>query len=280
MEIKATDVKKLREKTGAGMLDCKNALVKANGDFSAAERLLKEQGLAAAGKKSERATNSGLIFSKILPDKGILLELTCETDFVARNSLFQELGNALLGKVEQNNLSAATEELQTMVKETVGKIKENMQLRRIVTLPVGQDESIVEYVHDGRIGVMIRFSFSDPKAKDNPAVKPVLFDCALHAAAFAPQFLSKDKVSPAFLKEQEEIFAKQAENLNKPANVLQGIIKGKLNKMLSEICFLEQPFVKDDKRSVGKVLDDLGKQVGAKITIVDYRYVKLGEDQS
>jgi elongation factor Ts len=280
MEIKATDVKKLREKTGAGMLDCKNALVKANGDFNAAERLLKEQGLAAAVKKSERATNSGLIFSKILPDKGIMLELTCETDFVARNSLFQELGNALLGKVEEKNLAVATEELQTMVKETVGKIKENMQLRRIITLPVGPDESIVEYVHDGRIGVMIRFSFSDPKAKDNPAVKPVLFDCALHAAAFAPQFLSKDKVSPAFLKEQEEIFAKQAENLNKPANVLQGIIKGKVNKMLSEICFLEQPFVKDDKRSVGKVLDDLGKQVGAKITIVDYRYVKLGEDQS
>ena len=280
MEIKATDVKALREKTGAGMLDCKNALVKANGDFDAAERLLKEQGLAAAVKKSERATNSGMIFSKILPDKGIMLELTCETDFVARNSLFQELGNALLTKVVEKNLTAATPELETMVKETVGKIKENMQLKRIVTLPVGPGESLVEYVHDGRIGVMIRFSFSDPKAMENPAVRPILFDCALHAAAFAPLFLSKDKVNPAFLKEQEEIFAKQAENLNKPANVLQGIIKGKVNKMLSEICFLEQPFVKDDKRSVAKVLDELGKQVGAKITIVDYRYVKLGQEQS
>ena len=203
MEIKATDVKKLREKTGAGMLDCKNALVKANGDFDAAERLLKEQGLAAAVKKSERVTNSGMIFSKIMPDKGILVELTCETDFVARNSLFHELGNALLGKVAEKNISAATEELHTMVKETVGKIKENMQLRRIVTLPVEPDESIVEYIHDGRIGVMIRFSFSDPKAKDDPRVKQVLFDCALHAAAFAPLFLSKDKVSPTFLKEQE-----------------------------------------------------------------------------
>ncbi len=280
MEIKATDVKKLREKTGAGMLDCKNALVKAAGDFEAAERLLKEQGLAAALKKSERVTNAGMIFSKMTPDMGIMLELTSETDFVARNSLFQELGNALVAKVAEKNLSSATEELQTMVKEAVGKIKENMQLRRIITLPVGPNESLVEYIHDGRIGVMIRFSFSEPKAKDNPAVKPVLFDCALHAAAFAPLFLSKDKIPPEFLKEQEEIFAKQAENLNKPANVLQGIIKGKLNKMLSEVCFLDQPFVKDDKRSVGKVLDDLGKQVGAKITIVDYRYVKLGEEHS
>ncbi len=280
MEIKATEVKKLREKTGAGMLDCKNALVKAAGDFEAAERLLKEQGLAAALKKSERVTNAGMIFSRMTPDKGIMLELTSETDFVARNSLFQELGNALVSKVAEKNLTSAAEELQTMVKEAVGKIKENMQLRRIVTLPVGPNESLVEYVHDGRIGVMIRFSFSDPKARDNPAVKPVLFDCALHAAAFAPLFLSRDKIGAEFLKEQEGIFAKQAENLNKPANVLQGIIKGKLNKMISEICFLEQPFVKDDKRSVAKVLEDLGKQVGAKIAIVDYRYVKLGEDHS
>ena len=280
MDIKATEVKRLREKTGAGMLDCKNALVKANGDFDHAERLLKEQGLAAAVKKSERVTNSGMIFSKITPNKGIMLELTCETDFVARNSLFKELGTALVEKVAEQKLTEPSEELQTMVKETVGKIKENMQLRRIVTIPVEPGESLVEYVHDGRIGVMVRFSFSDPKVMDNAKVKQVLFECALHAAAFAPLFLSKDRVSPAFLKEQEEIFAKQAENLKKPANVLQGIIKGKLNKMLAEICFLEQPFVKDDKRSVAKVLEDLGKETGAKITIVDYRYVKLGEDHS
>ena len=137
MEIKATDVKKLREKTGAGMLDCKNALVKTNGDFDKAERLLKEQGLAAAVKKSERVTNSGKIFSKILPDKGILLELTCETDFVARNSLFHELGQRRWSRRSLRRTSPRpTEELHTMVKETVGKIKENMQLRRIVTMPV------------------------------------------------------------------------------------------------------------------------------------------------
>src|SRR5512146_2836837 len=101
MEVKATDVKLLREKTGAGMLDCKNALVKAEGDFARAERLLKEQGLAAAVKKSERATNSGKIFSRVDTERGILLELTSETDFVARNAMFQELGQALLSKVAE-----------------------------------------------------------------------------------------------------------------------------------------------------------------------------------
>jgi elongation factor Ts len=276
MEIKATDVKRLREKTGAGMMDCKNALAKADGDFDKAERLLKEQGLAAAVKKSDRVTNSGKIFSRILPDRGILLELTCETDFVARNSLFLELGESLLGKVVAQKLTAPTEELELMVKATIGTIKENMQLRRIATMPVAANEILVEYIHDGRIGVMLRFTLGDAKLKDNPRVKEILFDCALHAAAFAPLFLTKDKVSPAFLKEQEEIFAKQAENLGKPANVLQGIIKGKLNKMISEICLLEQPFVKDDKRKVSKVLEELSKEVGSKVDLVDYTYMKLG----
>jgi len=276
MEIKATEVKRLREKTGAGMMDCKNALTKSEGDFDKAERLLKEQGLAAAVKKSDRVTNSGKIFSRIVPSKGILLELTCETDFVARNSLFQELGEALLTKVIAQNLTAPTEELELMVKETIGKIKENMQLRRIETMPVAANEMLVEYVHDNRIGVMLRFSLGDAKLKDNPRVKEITFDCALHAAAFAPLFLSKDKVGAAFLKEQEEIFAKQAENLGKPANVLQGIIKGKLNKMLSEICLLEQPFVKDDKRKVSAVLVELSKEVGSKVELAGYTYMKLG----
>ena len=278
MEIKATEVKRLREKTGAGMMDCKNALLKVEGDFDKAERLLKEQGLAAAVKKSDRVTNSGKIFSRILPDKGILLELTCETDFVARNSLFLELGEAILNKVVAQKLTTPTEELQLMVKETIGKIKENMQLRRIVSLPVAANEVLVEYIHDNRIGVMLRFSLGDPNVKDSPRVKEILFDCALHAAAFGPLFLSRDKVNPEFLKEQEEIFAKQAENLGKPPNVLQGIIKGKMNKMLSEICLLEQPFVKDDKRKVSKVLEELSKEAGTKIDIVEYVYMKLGAE--
>ena len=105
-----------------------------------------------------------------------------------------------------------------------------------------------------------------------------MFDCALHAAAFAPLFLSRDKVSPAFLKEQEEIFTKQAENLGKPANVVQGIIKGKVAKLLSEICFMDQPFVKDDKRKVSKVLEDLSKEAGTKIELVGYTYMKLGAE--
>jgi elongation factor Ts len=278
MEIKAADVKLLREKTGAGMLDCKNALVKAEGDFGRAERLLKEQGLAAAVKKSDRVTNSGKIFSRVLPDKGILLELTCETDFVARNSTFLELGNALLDMAAARGLTAPTPEMETMVKETIGKIKENMQLKRIVVLPVAPAEALVEYVHDDRIGVMLRFVLGDPTAKENPRVREIMFDCALHAAAFAPMFLSRDTVGPLFLKEQEEIFTKQAELLGKPPNVTQGIVKGKVSKLLSEICLLEQPFVKDDKRKVSKVLEDLSREAGTNVELAEYAYMKLGAE--
>jgi elongation factor Ts len=280
VEIKATDVKKLRELTGAGMLDCKNALVKCEGDFSKAERLLKEQGLAAAVKKSGRATNSGRIFTKLLPDKGILLELTCETDFVARNSLFVDLGNSLLGAVAAKNLTAKTEELDVMVKETVGKIKENMELRRIVTVPVAADEAVSEYVHDDRIGVMVRAKLGNPGLKGNARLKEVLFEMALHVAAFSPLYLSRDKVDAVFLKEQEEIFTKQVESMDKPANVMAGIIKGKVNKLVSEICLLDQPFVKDEKRKVSKVLEDLGKELGGKIELTGFAYVRVGEDRS
>jgi elongation factor Ts len=279
MEIKATDVKLLREKTGAGMLDCKNALVKAEGDFAKAERLLKEQGLAAAVKKGGRVTNQGKVFSKVLPDKGILLELTCETDFVARNSLFLELGTKLVEMVAAQGLTAKTPVMDTMVQETVGTIKENMELRRIAVVRVPSDEVLIDYVHENRIGVLARFRVGSAAVRDNPNVKATLFDCALHIAAYAPIFFSREKVTPSFLKEQEEIYTKQVEGMGKPANVLAGIVKGKLNKMFAEVCFLEQPFIKDDKRSVARVLADLGKEAGGAIEAVDFVYMKLGDVQ-
>ncbi len=279
VEIKATDVKKLREMTGAGMLDCKNALQKTEGDFAKAERLLKEQGLAAAVKKAGRATNSGKVFMKLLQDKGFLLELTCETDFVAKNSLFNDLGNALIEKVAAGNITAKTTELDGMVKETVGKIKENMDLRRIIAFPVAADEAVAQYIHEDKIGVMVRAKIGDPKVKDNPKLKETLFHTALHVAAFAPLYLSKDKVEPAFLKEQEEIFSKQVQSLDKPANVLAGIVKGKVGKLVSEICLLDQAFVKDEKRKVSKVFEDLGKELGTKVEISGYAYVKVGEER-
>lgn len=280
MEFNAQDLKRLREKTGAGMLDCKNALVEAGGDFAKAERKLKELGLAAASKKGGRATNSGMVFVKVRPEQVSLLELTCETDFVARNTLFLDLGKTLVETAFQKKLDRKTEEMDLQVKEAIGKIKENMEIRRVVTVTAGAGETLVDYVHDGRIGVVIRFRLSAPALAADARVKETLFHCALHVAAFSPAFLSRDKVQASWLKEQEEIFTKQVEGMDKPANVLAGIVKGKVNKLMAEVCFLDQPFVKDEKRKVSKVLEDLGKEVGGSIEAVDFTYIKVGEEAS
>ncbi len=282
MEIKASDVKKLREKTGAGMMDCKKALVQAEGDFAKAEKILKELGLAAAQKRGGRVTKEGQIFSKIAGNRGVVLELNSETDFVAKNKEFVALGEKLATTILEKDLSEKNDELDGFIKEAIGKIKENIELKRFKVLKAeGDSEYLVNYVHRvgdiGKIAVLILFSLGKAELKDNDRFKETAFDIALHTAAYSPLFLSRDKVDEAYIKEQEEIFAKQAEKLNKPANVIQGIVKGKLNKHLGEICLLEQAFVKDQNLKVSKVLENLSRELGGDIKIKDFVYFKLGE---
>lgn len=279
MEIKPLDVKKLRDLTGAGMGDCKKALMEAECDFDKAVKILKEKGLAAAAKRSERATKEGKIFTVIKNGKAVILELSCETDFVARNEKFIELGNVIADEILAAGSADITEKLQTMVKEAIATIKENMALARYTVLDIAENEYAINYVHGvGNIGVLVKFKADDKAAFENDAVKTFAFDCALHIAAFNPVALSADKVDPKYIKEQEEIFTKQAEGLDKPANVIAGIIKGKLNKHLAEICFIEQPFVKDDKKKVSQVLAETAKAAGAKLEIVEYVYYRLGDN--
>ncbi|HUX13585.1 MAG TPA: translation elongation factor Ts [Spirochaetia bacterium] len=282
MEIRAEDVRKLREKTGAGMMDCKKALGDADGDIAKAEKILKELGLAAAAKRSGRATNEGRVFTRIAGAKAAILELSCETDFVARNEKFVELGEALIGDVIARNPAADDAKLQEKVTEAVAVIKENMSLRRFDLLKVASDELTVQYLHGdaARIGVLVSVKADKPELLADEKVKEFAFDCALHVAAFSPMFLSEADVSEGYRKEQEEIFQVQAKNLGKPENVLPGIVKGKLKKLYSEICLLDQPFVKDDKRSVSKVAEDIGKAAGGKIAVSAFRYYRVGEELS
>jgi len=280
VEIKASDVKKLRETTGAGLMDCKKALKEAEGDFTKAERILKEMGLAAAAKRSSRATNEGRIFSCIEGKKAGLLELSCETDFVARNQDFIDFGKNILKNIVSKNIKETTPEMEQETASLISKLKENMGIRRFVTISADENELLTDYIHgEGRIGVIIKLQADDPKVLGDEKVKELAFDLALHAAAFNPKYLSQDKVDTDYLKEQEEIFLKQAQNLGKPEKVLQGIVKGKLNKHLSEICFLNQGFVKDDKQSVKKTLDSLGKELGTQISLADYLYYSVGEEK-
>ncbi|MDR1929326.1 MAG: translation elongation factor Ts [Treponema sp.] len=281
--ITAADVKQLREKTGAGMMECKNALVSSGGDFTAAEKLLKEKGLAAIEKRSNRATNEGKIFTRIKDDgsEAVLLELASETDFVARNPDFTALGASLAEKILEKGYTEINDELKAMVTELATKIRENMSLKRIKTLRASSHEYLTQYVHgDGNIGVVVKIGAEKEEALKNEALKAFAFNIALHIAAFNPLALSQDRIDKAWLKEQEDIFRKQMEQdesmQGKPANVTENILKGKVRKLLKEICLLDQGYVKDEKLSVTQALAEISRQAGSAVTIVDYAYYKVG----
>jgi len=264
-------------------MECKNALVSANGDFDQAEKLLKEKGLAALESRSGRATSEGKIFVKTKSDNSaaVLVELSCETDFVARNPDFVALGGEIAGKALENGITAPNDELNGMVTELATKIRENMGLKRIKLLTAGTSEYVTQYIHgDGNIGVAVKCSSDKPEIFKDEEVKGFIFSLALHIAAFNPHALDKSKIDPAYVTEQEAIFRKQMEQdeklKGKPANVLEGILKGKIGKHLSEICLLEQGYVKDEKLSVAKAIDETAKKAGAKIEITDYGYFKVG----
>lgn len=280
MAISAADVKKLREKTGAGMMDCKKALNEAGGDFDRAEEILKELGLAAVAKRSGRATEEGRVFTYVGDKAAGILEISCETDFVARNEEFAATGAEIIKDAVEQKLPADDAGLVQRVSELASTIKENMTLRRMATQELSDKQVVLDYVHGeaGSLGVLITLDLSDAALKSNGTVQTLGKDLAMHAAAFSPLYLNEAAVDPAYLADQEKIFKAQAENMDKPENVVQGIIKGKLKKHLKEICFTEQGFVKDDKRSVAQVLADTGKELGGEIKLSAYVVYRAGEE--
>ena len=282
-EISASDVKKLREKTGAGMMECKNALVANDGDFAKAEKFLKEKGLAALEQRAGRAANNGRIFIKIKDDgsSAVLVELNAETDFVARNPDFIKLGGEIADKALASGITEPSEDLNGMVTDLAAKIKENLGLKRLCLVKASSNEYLTQYIHgDGNIGVVVKCESDKPEIFKNEEVISFIFSLALHIAAFNPTAIDRSKIDQIWLKEEEEIIRKQMEQdeklKGKPENVLAGILQGKINKYLSEICLLEQGYVKDEKLTVAKAIEECAKKADAKLSINDYVYYKLG----
>lgn len=277
MEIKASDVKALREKTGAGMMECKNALNDTQGDIAAAEKLLKEKGLAAVEKRAGRATTEGIVVVKTEGKKAIMAELTCETDFVAKNADFVALGDAIVDTAWNKGLTGITPELSEMVLELATKIRENMSVSRLVAVNAGNDEIVAKYVHsDKKTGVLVVLKADKTDALSNPAIQEFAYDCCLHVAAFTPLYIDSSAVDKQYIADQTDIFTKQVEELDKPENVKAGIVQGKIKKHLAEICFLDQPFVKDDKLSVSRKMEEVGKTAGCKISLSNMILFQLG----
>ncbi len=276
-EITAALVKDLREKTGAGMMDCKKALVETNGDFEAAEKLLKEKGLAAVAKRAERATSEGRLFVRQNGNKIAVAELVCETDFVANNAEFIASGEKILDLVFEKGYTKVEKELSDVLLDFATRTRENMSLAKVCVFNVPENGVAGIYVHSDSksAGITVIKGSSDER------VAAFAKDCSMHLAAFTPAFIKQSDVPQSYIDEQKEIFKAQMDNdpkmAGKPDNVKDGILQGKIKKHLSEVCFVDQMFVKDDKKSVNAKLDEVGKEVGAKLEFGDVALLLLGK---
>lgn len=277
MAITASDVKALRDATGAGMMDCKKALSQANGDRAQAEKILKEMGLAAVAKRQDRATDNGRVFAKVGGNKAVILELSCETDFVASNEQFKELGDHICDVALAKGYGEVNEELTELVNGLIATIKENMAIKAIKLVTIPAKGYATSYIHgEGSWADIVVFNSDNADVFKNESVREFAHDCALHIAAYKPQFLSPEDVDKAFEDEQLGIFQAQVATMNKPEKVLAGIVRGKLGKLYSEICLTKQPFIKDDTKTVEQKLSEISKAVGSKIDLVEYDLFHAG----
>lgn len=269
MAVTAAEVKALREKTGAGMMDCKKALEECNGNMDDATKLLKERGLAAMAKRADRATEEGRVFIKIDGKRAAIAELVCETDFVAKNDDFIKCGEEIVAEAHANGINEVTDALSAKVLEVSTKTRENMKLKRVETIDIPADCVASSYVHSNfKIGSIVLIKVEPASAKSADLEK-FAHECCLHYAAYTPSYVAKSDVPKAYVDEQTEIFTKQTEEQmpDKPEKVRAGIVQGKLNKHLAEICFMNQMFIDDEKKSVEQVFAEESKKIGGKISL-------------
>ena len=276
-EISASLVKELREETGVGMMECKKALVEAHGDKAAAVKILRESGMAIAAKKASRAAKQGVIAADIAADaqSGRMIEINCETDFVAKNDNFKAFVAELLQEAKGVADNGLAEAAKAKVDAKIAEIGENIVARRNVGYKVQGVGAIAGYVHlGGKLGVMVEVGCKNAASVQNPAVKTLLADLTLHVTAVAPLCIVRDQVPAATVQAEKEIYAKQVEG--KPANIIDKIVAGKLDKFYSQVCLVEQAFVKDQDKTVAAVLAEAGKAAGDEFTIRRFVRWQLG----
>ena len=266
-EFTAKDVMKLREQTGAGMMDCKRALVDADGDMEKAADLLRERGIAKAAKRASKIAAEGIVYALVEGKTGVLVEVNCESDFVAKGDKFKELVDAVakqIAAVKPADVEALLasdmggKTVETYIQEQIAVIGEKISVRRFT---VYQSEGFVEtYIHmGGTMGVMLDFA-GEPTEK----AKAVAHDVALHVAFAKPQYMTEAEVSAETLEKEKNILMQEVLNEGKPANIAEKIVMGKIKKFYEENCLMDQKFVKDDKITIAQLLAQAGAGVSVK----------------
>jgi elongation factor Ts len=292
MAVTAAQINELRKSTGAGMLDCKKALEETAGDFEKAVDFLRTKGLAAAAKKAGRAATEGMVAAFVSDDlkSGVLLEINSETDFVAKNETFQafvaSIGRHILATspadvesmLTQTFSGDASKTVQTYVNGSISIIGENIQIRRFAKFDVDGDGCIGSYIHaGGKIGVLVQIASPAVSAANKDLLQGFLRDMAMHTAAAAPAFVSRDQVPTDVLDREKEVYRAKAKESGKPDAIIEKIIDGQINKYYADICLIEQAFVKDTDKTIQQVAKECGAAAGGNVSVTRFERFVLGE---
>ncbi len=284
MSISAAQVNELRKKTGAGMMDCKKALEESNGDFEKAIEFLRKKGAAVAAKRADKTANEGLIATKVSADNkyGLIVEVNCETDFVAKSEDFVNLVNEVVNKAFDSKVMSVDELLEknpdivTMVNEVMGKVGEKTEIRRLAAFKV-DNGYIVDYIHMGsKLGVLLNFENVNSSDSD---LATLAKDISMQIAAMNPICVYRDQVPSDLIEKEMEIYKELARKEGKPENILEKIAQGRLNKYFQENCLAEQIFVKDNSKSVNDLVSEYNKKKNAQIKISDFKRFHLGDEK-
>lgn len=286
--ITASDVKKLRDQTGAGMMECKAALSEANGDFEEATTILRKRGLATAARKAGRAAREGLIGNRLSTDRteGILAEVNCESDFVARTPDFQQLIQDVLNEIEAAGegandawLKSPGGPIQKHVAARIAKLGENMAVARFARY-AGRGH-VSHYIHmGGKIGVQVEFTGVAPAAAAREEFATLAKEIAMQIAAASPSYVSRQSV-PADVREKEQsIYRAQMEHSGKPASVIDKIVEGKLGSFYSQFVLPDQPSIRDPKATVADVIAAASKALGSPVAVSRFVRFKVGDTNS
>ena len=274
-QISKNDVLSLREKTGAGLIDCKKALLETNGDLNEAISVLRKKGVATAAKKAGRDAGEGIISHSVSSDssRGILVEVNCETDFVAKNEDFTEFAS----EVARQLLDNPDVDLESQRTEQVAKIGENIRISRHEILSPECAGIVESYVHTGgKVAVLLSLGFDSENVSKLDEIKLLAKDLCMHIAATSPVCISRDDV-PADLVEKEKEIA-QAQAAGKPPQAIEKIVSGKLDKFYSNSCFLEQSFVKDPDQTIESLIKETGGKVEANLKVENFLRFQVGEE--
>ena len=281
-QISAADVQKLRQTTGAGMMDCKKALQDAAGDMEKAIKLLRERGIAKSSKRSDKEAGEGLVTYWISDDKkkGIIFELNSETDFVARNEEFVALAQSLLNQIKDNpNWNSVDQLPQEGIQSFSGKIGEKIQARRFDRMEV-PNGNVTCYIHAGsKLGVMVEIE-SDKDVSSNQAIQELGKELALQIAGGNPSYVRKEEVPSDVIEKEKDITKKQMEGQKKPPEILEKIALGKLNQFYAQHCLLDQPHVRDSagKTKVSDLVQQVAKKEGVTLKVTRFVRYRVGSN--